>query len=193
VEFWLRSYDWRKEVARLNELSQYTCHVEVGNFGDLEVHFVHQTSAASDAISLLFVHGWPGSFAEVTKILPILNKAGFHVVAPSLPGYDFSSCPNKAGFANEQDAKAVHKVMLKLDYQRYVAQGGDWGSDIVRNLGRMFPEHVKTMHINHINLVNFENNHILSIELRKADYRRLPCPNPTSRKSQTTSPSRKDP
>lgn len=153
VDFWRTSYDWREEEAKLNELPQYTCHVEVASFGNLEMHFVHQTSSVSDAIPLLFVHGWPGSFAEVTKMLPIFNDAGFHVVAPSLPGYGFSSCPDKAGFTNEQDAEAVHKIMLKLGYEHYVAQGGDWGSDIVRNLGRMLPQQVKAVHINHINLV----------------------------------------
>lgn len=168
VDFWRTSYDWREQEARLNELPQYTCTVEVENFGDLEMHFVHQTSSVSDAIPLLFVHGWPGSFAEVTKMLPILNEAGFHVVAPSLPGYGFSSCPDKAGFTNEHDAEAVHKVMLKLGYRSYVAQGGDWGSDIVRNLGRMFPEHVKAVHINHINLVNFLDDHKRSTQLSQS-------------------------
>jgi len=157
------------------------------------MHFVHQKSAVSDAISLLFVHGWPGSFAEVTKMLPILNNAGFHVVAPSLPGNGFSSCPDKAGFTNEQDAEAVHKIMLKLGYQRYVAQGGDWGSDIVRNLGRLFPEHVKAVHINHINLVNFPNDHAFSTQLPRADSRRSPCPNHNSTRSQNTPTSRNDP
>ena len=157
VDFWRAGYDWRTEEAKLNELPQYTCRIELKNFGELEMHFVHQTSSKADAIPLLFIHGWPGSFAEVTKMLPILSKAGFHVVAPSLPGYGFSSCPDKAGFTNEHDAEAVHQIMLELGYQRYVAQGGDWGSDIVRNLGRMYPEHVKAVHINHINLVNLSN------------------------------------
>lgn len=162
VQFWRTSYKWREEEARLNELPQYTCHVEVDNYGDLKMHFVHSRSFIADAIPLLFVHGWPGSFVEATKMMPILTEAGFHVVSPSLPGYGFSSCPDKAGFTNEQDAEAVHQVMLKLGYQRYVAQGGDWGSDIVRDLGRIFPEHVKAVHINHINLVSFSNNHTLS-------------------------------
>ena len=99
------------------------------------------------------MHGWPGSFWEVSKILPLLNEAGFHVVAPSLPGYGFSEDPGTAGFKYEQDAEVMHKVMLKLGYQRYVVQGGDWGSDIVRMCGRRYPEHVQAVHINHINLV----------------------------------------
>lgn len=153
VDFWRRGYDWRAEEAKLNELPQYTCDVKVEGFGKLAMHFVHQPSSVAGARPLLFVHGWPGSFAEVVKMLPMLNDAGFHVVAPSLPGYGFSACPDEAGFSNEQDAEAVHSVMLELGYRQYVAQGGDWGSDIVRNLGRMFPQHVQAVHVNHVNLV----------------------------------------
>ena len=153
VQYWRKSYDWREEEAKLNELPQYQCQVEVKGFGSLEMHFLHSPSLLASAIPLLFVHGWPGSFMEVTKVLPRLQQAGFHVVAPSLPGYGFSACPDKAGFDNEKDAEALHKIMLKLGYNRYVVQGGDWGSDITRNLGRMYPDAVKAVHINHINLV----------------------------------------
>lgn len=127
--------------------------VEVGAFGSLEMHFLHSASQNPSAIPLLFVHGWPGSFIEVTKILPMLHQAGFHVVAPSLPGYGFSTCPERSGFDNNRDAEALHKIMLKLGYSHYVVQGGDWGSDIARNLGKMYPEAVKAVHINHINLI----------------------------------------
>lgn len=153
LDFWRASYVWREEEAKLNELPQYRAHVDVDGFGDLEVHFVHSQSALKDAIPLLFIHGWPGSIAEVTKILPTLNGNGFHVVAPSLPGYGFSQCPNQPGFKNKNDAEALHKLMLKLGYDRYVVQGGDWGSDIARLVGRLYPEHAKAVHINHVNLV----------------------------------------
>ncbi|KAL8948922.1 MAG: hypothetical protein Q9222_004926 [Ikaeria aurantiellina] len=153
VAFWRKSYDWREEEARLNTFPQYKCRVEVKSFESLEMHFLHSTVAKSDAIPLLFIHGWPGSFIEVTKILPVLNDAGFHVVAPSLPGYGFSACPKEAGFNNDKDAEALHQIMLKLAYDSYVVQGGDWGSDIARALGRLHPEAVRAVHINHINLV----------------------------------------
>lgn len=153
VEFWQKSYNWREEEAKLSKLPQYQCQVEVDGFGSLDMHFLHASSSNPNAIPLLFVHGWPGSFLEVEKILPRLMTAGFHVVAPSLPGYGFSSCPDRAGFDNEKDAEALHQIMLKLGYERYVAQGGDWGSDITRNLGRLYPEAVRAVHINHINLI----------------------------------------
>ena len=154
VDFWRNHYDWREEEERLNELPQYKCPIDVEGFGTLSIHFVHAQSTSPGARPLLFVHGWPGSFAEVRKIVPLLNKGGFHVVAPSLPGYGFSSDPGEAGFKHEQDAEVMHKVMRKLGYERYYVQGGDWGSDIVRTCGRRYPEHVLAVHINHVNLVS---------------------------------------
>lgn len=155
VDFWRTGYDWRDEEAKLNRLPQYTATVKVKGFEELDLHFLHSPSTSTTtAVPLLFIHGWPGSFAEVTKILPILNQAGFDVVAPSLPGYGFSQCPDKPGFKNKHDAEALHQLMLKLGYNRYVVQGGDWGSDIARLMGRLYPEHVKAVHINHVNLVS---------------------------------------
>ena len=160
VDFWRADYRWREEEALLNELPQYTCDVEVKGFGVLDMHFIHKQSTVPSSIPLLFVHGWPGSFVEVAKLLPILDEAGFDVVAPSLPGYGFSSCPDKPGFTNEQDAEAVHQIMVELGYDQYVVQGGDWGSDVARNVGRLFSDHVKAVHINHINLVSKLSRHL---------------------------------
>ncbi|KAL8878326.1 MAG: hypothetical protein Q9198_003837 [Flavoplaca austrocitrina] len=135
VDFWRAGYDWREEEAKLNRLPQYTATVKVEGFEELDLHFLHSPSASSKtAVPLLFIHGWPGSFAEVTKILPILDEAGFNVVAPSLPGYGFSQCPEEPGFKNKHDAEALHQLMLKLGYDR------------------LYPEHVKAVHTNHVNL-----------------------------------------
>ncbi|KAL8779624.1 MAG: hypothetical protein Q9213_006853 [Squamulea squamosa] len=153
MDFWRNSYNWREEEAGLNRLPQYMTKVHVAGFGDLEMHFVHSISTAANAVPLLFIHDWPGSFAEVTKILPLLNEAGFHVVAPSLPGYGFSQCPDKPGFTYEHVAESVHQIMSILGYSEYVVQGGDWGSDIARNLGKEYPAKVKAVHINHVNLI----------------------------------------
>ena len=100
------------------------------------------------AIPILFVHGWPGSFYEVSKILPKLVDAGFDVVAPSLPGYGFSSYTDKAGFKLVQHAETLHKLMQKLGYEKYVVQGGDWGHFIARNMAILYPEHVQAVHLN---------------------------------------------
>lgn len=100
-------------------------------FDPLNIHFLHQKNEVKAAIPLLFVHGWPGSFLEVTKILPLLKggdgKPAFHVVAPSLPNYAFSDGVKKGGFDVKCYAEACDKLMLALGYDQYVTQGGDWG------------------------------------------------------------------
>jgi Epoxide hydrolase N terminus len=97
ISHWLASYlpNWRQHEAKLNQVPQFTTTIKTDDFGELELHFVHQRSEVKQAIPLLFVHGWPGSFIEVLKLLPLLTKGNsdapcFHVVAPSLPNYGFS-------------------------------------------------------------------------------------------------------
>lgn len=149
VQFWLTKYDWRAEEAKLNVMPQFTTSIDVDVFGELDIHFVHSKTFTQDTmIPLLFLHGWPGSFLEVSKMLPLLNQAGFDVVAPSLPGYGFSSYPAKAGFKHKHHAKAFHSLMLRLGYEAYAVQGGDWGSDIARTMAVMVPTHIKALHQN---------------------------------------------
>ncbi|KAG6830679.1 hypothetical protein H0H87_007410 [Tephrocybe sp. NHM501043] len=131
VHFWKNGYDWRKHEAALNEeLPQFTRDIDVEGFGPINIHYVHKRSTVEQAIPLLFVHGWPGSFIEVRKILPLLVEASpehpnFHVVALSLPGFGFSAGPKKKGFALNQYA------------------------EITRRMARLYgPEHIKAWHTN---------------------------------------------
>ncbi|EAU86115.1 epoxide hydrolase [Coprinopsis cinerea okayama7 len=141
VEYWRNGYDWRIHEAKLNdELPQFTRDIEIQGHGVLNIHYIHQKSQAVDAIPLVFIHGWPGSFIE---------HPSFHVVALSLPGYGFSEAPKKKGFEVAQMAETTHKLMLALGYSEYVAQGGDWGSAIARELAHRYgPKHVKAWHTN---------------------------------------------
>lgn len=152
MSYWRDHYNWRSEETRLNKMPQYMTSIEVDHFGEVDLHFVHSLSSSHRATPLLFLHGWPGSFQEVSKALPKLNAAGFHVVAPSLPGFGFSSCPNKAGFKNRQTAEAMHKLMSKLHYSNYVAQGGDWGAMIAWTIAHSYPDSVKAIHVNLLSL-----------------------------------------
>lgn len=133
-------------------MPQFETTVNVQGFGDIDMHFVHQVSNVKSAIPLLFVHGWPGSFLEVTKMLPLLKggdgKPAFHVVAPSLPNFTFSGPMLKRGFSIGRYAEACHQVMLSLGYDEYVTQGGDWGYLITRALAHLYPQHVKAHHVN---------------------------------------------
>lgn len=102
VRYWRDEFDWRKAEARLNQFPQFITQVELLGFGTYKVHFVHQPSKIKNAIPLLFVHGWPSSFMEGTKIMSELVKGGpgfpaFHFVAPSLMDYGFSESTKKVG------------------------------------------------------------------------------------------------
>ncbi|KAF8158479.1 Alpha/Beta hydrolase protein [Crassisporium funariophilum] len=155
VARWQDGYDWRKSEAQLNsELPQFTRDIKVDGHGVLNVHYIHQRSTVVDAIPLLFVHGWPGSFIEVQKILPLLVEASpehpsFHVVAFSLPGYGFSEAPRKQGFELTQFAEVGNKLMIALGYNQYVTQGGDWGHLITRRIAQLYGhKHSKAWHSN---------------------------------------------
>lgn len=145
VEYWRNEFDWKKQEKMINEtLPQYTVDIPTDGHGTLNIHFVHQKSNEEKAVPLLFVHGWPGSFLEVSKILPLLTNPtsdsapSFHVVAVSLPGYGFSEGSKKKGFGLSQYAEVCHKVMLALGYKEYVSQGGDWGYFITRRICQLY-------------------------------------------------------
>ncbi|GAB1526052.1 hypothetical protein RhiTH_009218 [Rhizoctonia solani] len=135
LEYWRIKYDWRAVEERINQsLPQFTTYVESKRHGEQEVHFVHKRSKNPGAIPLIFVHGWPGNFLEVSKIIEELvnpkdpKLPSFHVVTPSLPGYVFSQRANTPGMNIVGTAYVLDKLMQKLGYKHYVAQGGDWGA-----------------------------------------------------------------
>jgi pimeloyl-ACP methyl ester carboxylesterase len=132
-------------------LKQFTTVVEpVINNASLSVplHFVHHRSPRKDAIPLLFIHGWPGSFLEVSNIIegltnpPNVSVPAFHVVAPSIPGFGFSPAPQKPGFGPFAAAHTFNELMHQLGYSKYVIQGGDFGGVILRYQAHLFPEQV---------------------------------------------------
>ncbi|KAF8857344.1 alpha/beta-hydrolase, partial [Acephala macrosclerotiorum] len=153
AQYWENGFDWRAVEAKLNLFPQYTTSVEVEDFGTYDVHFIHQLGPNPNAIPLLFLHGWPGSFIEVTKVLPQLVQGAndfpsFHVVAPSLIGFGFSSA-SRPGFNVDQHAEAYHHLMLSLGYTQYVVQGGDFGCLIARFIASKYGhKHCKAHHIN---------------------------------------------
>ena len=101
TKYWIEEFDWRAIEKKLNAIPQFKTEIKVEGFDPIDIHFVHQKSDVKGAIPLLFLHGWPGSFLEVTKMLPLLKgedgKQVFHVVAPSLPNYGFSGRVPKVG------------------------------------------------------------------------------------------------
>lgn len=136
VAYWQNKYDWRAEEKKLNEFPQFTTEID-----GVTIHFIHQQSKEKDALPLVLVHGWPGSFMEFHKIIgpltdPVAHggkaEDAFHVVCPSLVGFGFSGKAKERGWSNQRMAETIAKLMARLGYQKYGAQGGDWGAGVTR-------------------------------------------------------------
>jgi len=144
-DYWEKKYDWRTIEARINsQLKMFTLPIEEAG-EKLNMHFVHHRSDRPGAIPLLFQHGWPGNFLEVDGIIDSLvspeeGLQAYHFVAPSLPGFAFSEGPKRSDFALRNVAAVNHKLMLALGYEKYMAQGGDWGSMVVRIMALEYPD-----------------------------------------------------
>jgi epoxide hydrolase len=149
--YWADGYDWRATEARLNRLPQFRTELD-----GLGIHFVHVRSPQPDALPLVVTHGWPGSIVEFGKVIGPLSDPvahggdaadAFHVVCPSLPGYGFSGKPAEPGWGVARIAGAWRRLMARLGYERYGAQGGDWGTSISTSLAQQDPAHVVGIHL----------------------------------------------
>lgn len=152
VEYWRNDYDWRRLEQKLNSLGQFITEID-----GVSIHFLHVRSPNADAIPLILTHGWPGSIVEfLASIGPLSDPTAhggdaadaFHLVIPSLPGFGFSGKPIHAGWGVDQIADAWSKLMKRLGYNRYFAQGGDWGSAITTAMGVKRPDGLAGIHLN---------------------------------------------
>jgi microsomal epoxide hydrolase len=152
--YWRDQFDWRAAEKRFNAFPQFMTEIA----GE-RLHFYHVRSPEPDALPLVITHGWPGSVAEFLDVLGPLSdpkrhggdaKDAFHVVAPSIPGYGFSGPTRHKGFSGREAAKINVRLMELLGYDRYVAQGGDWGSQISTLTAQAHPERVIALHLNMI-------------------------------------------
>jgi pimeloyl-ACP methyl ester carboxylesterase len=149
--YWADGYDWRRAEARLNVLPGYRTEID-----GLGIHLLHVRSPHSNALPLVMTHGWPGSIVEFLKVIePLTDPAAhggdpadaFHVVCPSLPGYGFSDKPERPGWGVERIAAAWAELMARLGYERYGAQGSDWGTSVSALIGQRDPDHVAGIHL----------------------------------------------
>lgn len=149
---WLHDYDWRTCERQLNALGSFITQID-----GLDIHFLHIRSPHAQARPLLMTHGWPGSILEFMKIIPMLTdptkyggqaEDAFHLVLPSLPGYGFSGKPTAPGWGVDRIGKAWGQLMARLGYERFGAQGGDWGSAVTIATARYAPEACKGVHVN---------------------------------------------
>lgn len=153
IGYWRNSFDWRAQEAMLNRFSHFTVPL-----GGIEAHFIHELGEGPDPMPLLLCHGWPGSIVEFRKLIPMLTNPmlfggdavdAFTVVAPSLPGYTLSFRHGQRRFSIEDIVEVFADLMTNvLGYQRFGAQGGDWGAFIASRLGLQFPQYLAGIHLN---------------------------------------------
>ncbi len=154
AEYWCHHYDWRREEAALNQLPHYRLALD-----GFHIHFLHIRGKGPSPLPLIITHGWPGSFVEMTKLIPLLTDPAAHggqpedafdVIVPSLPGYGFSDRPQVRGMGPQKIAELWNRLMQELGYRRFGAQGGDWGSAISIALGLHNPQCMIGIHLNYI-------------------------------------------
>ncbi|MDX2381075.1 MAG: alpha/beta fold hydrolase [Acidimicrobiia bacterium] len=149
--YWADDYDWRSREQALNRFDHFTTEID-----GIDLHFVHARSPHPNALPLLLTHGWPGSIVEFHKVIePLVDPPAFggdaadafHVIAPSLPGFGFSGKPTETGWGVDKIADVFARLMARLGYGRYVAQGGDWGSAVTAAIGALDPGHCAAVHV----------------------------------------------
>jgi pimeloyl-ACP methyl ester carboxylesterase len=152
AHYWATGYDWRKVEAKLKAIPQFITTID-----GLDIHFIHVRSKHKNALPLIITHGWPGSIIEQMKIIGPLTdptsyggkaEDAFDVVIPSLPGYGFSGKPTTTGWDPQHIAKAWVVLMKRLGYNRFVAQGGDWGNAVTEQMALLTPPELIGIHTN---------------------------------------------
>ena len=152
ARYWTTEYDWRACEARLNALPQFITEID-----GVDIHFIHVRSQHENALPLIMTHGWPGSVIELLETIgPLTDPAAhggsaedaFHLVLPSIPGYGFSAEPAELGWGPIRIGRAWAELMRRLGYTRYVAQGGDVGSQVTDAMGRLALDGLIGIHTN---------------------------------------------
>jgi pimeloyl-ACP methyl ester carboxylesterase len=151
ADYWRTRYDWRKHEARLNEFPQFTTEID-----GQTIHFLHVRSREPNALPLILIHSWPGSFVEFTNMIGPLTDPrahggdpadAFHVVVPSIPGFGFSIPVREVGWTSGRIARAFAELMSRLGYEQYGAHGGDIGAGIAGGLSPIAPDRVVGVHV----------------------------------------------
>jgi pimeloyl-ACP methyl ester carboxylesterase len=154
ASYWRDGFDWRAQERALGAFHHYQTSID-----GIGIHFVHERGRGPEPLPLLVTHGWPGSFAELLKLVPLLADPAAHggspedafdVVIPSIPGFGFSERPSRPGVSNRSVALLWHALMRGLGYDAFGAQGGDWGAGVSTYLALLHPTSVVGIHLNYI-------------------------------------------
>ena len=153
IEYWMEEYDWRSQENKLNTFPQF-----VAEINGLNIHLIYMKGKGVKNSPLLLLHGWPSSFIQMLKIVPLLRDS-FDIVVPSLVGYGFSDASSEPGMSVSRMAETFHILMTSvLGYKRYAGRGSDLGAGIIRQIGMNYPENVIGIHVGGTNpLIDFEN------------------------------------
>jgi len=151
VEYWRTKFDWHAQEKLINSFSHFKSKVD-----GLNIHFIHEKGKGPNPMPLVITHGWPGTFFEMYKVIPMLSDPASHggdpadafdVVAPSMPGYGFSDATDKRGLSVLSISDLWAKLMSEnLGYQKFAAQGGDWGARVTAKLGLSHGDKVIGIH-----------------------------------------------
>jgi len=158
VDYWKNKYDWRKQEKELNSFSQFQCNID-----GINIHFIYEKGKGPNPIPIILTHGWPDSFLRYKKVIKMLSDPAsfggnpndsFDVIAPSIPGFGFSSSPEYGGYNNSQVSELWVKLMTdKLGYTKVAAAGGDMGSGITRYMALNHPELFIGIHLTDIGII----------------------------------------
>lgn len=144
-EYWSERFDWRRAESQLNALPQFKAPIDGAG-----LHFVHARSRRDDAVPLLMTNGWPSSIFEYLTLIPRLTDAGFHVVAPTLPGYGFSDRPTASGMNSTRIAELFAQLMSALGYQQFIVHGSDMGAGVAERLRQRCADRLLGVHYSNV-------------------------------------------
>ena len=152
VDYWQSHFDWRTQEEEINRFSHFRTDID-----DLGIHFIHERGRGPNPIPIIITHGWPSSFYQMLKIIPLLTDPeshggdpsdSFDVVVPSMPGYGFSDRPSKRGMTVPRIAELWARLMKEgLGYHLFAAHGGDIGGGVTTRLGLNYPDSVMGIHL----------------------------------------------
>lgn len=147
LDYWANEFDFDQHLQRINTYQQY-----VKEANGFKIHFVHEKSGEDNAIPLVLLHGWPSTYLQMNKIIPLLtSKIGdvsFDVIVFSLPGYGFSDIPSQSGMAVHKMAEILHQLMVKeLGYEQFVLRASDIGAGVAKEWALAYPQNILGLHL----------------------------------------------